>query len=117
MTDKRKEAENAKLLEEHDTHQRDLDLQQVLSTEHGRRFYYRLVMLEARLESPSFTRGDPHVTSYLEGTRAVGQRLLEEAQRVCPELWVRMLAERLAAQASAAGPRAGATPAELELDP
>lgn len=98
--------------------QRDLsaderaDLLHVMGSKQGRRFYYRLVFLLAGIETESFDSGirdgvclGVHMARN-EGRRSVGLTLLQEAQRFAPELWVSMLAERLAAGKAAETQRA-----------
>ena len=78
-----------------------LDLEQVLETEHGRRFYYRLVFEMCNLESATF---NPQIKdgvcsslhmAHDEGRRDVGRVLLQEAQAHCPHLWRQVLNEAL----------------------
>jgi hypothetical protein len=71
------------------------DLDAILRTDFGRRWYYRMVFRLAGLESPSY-QASGQLMSYQEGRRSVGIALKNEAHAVCPELWIRMLQERLA---------------------
>jgi hypothetical protein len=70
------------------------DLDAVLRRAEGRRLFYRLIFLLGRLESPSY---EPHggLMSYREGWRGLAILLRDEIQAVCPELWIRMLQDRL----------------------
>lgn len=70
------------------------DLDAIMRTTEGRRFMYRMVFRVGGLQSPSYdTSGQ--AMSYREGRRAMALILLREAQAVCPELWIRMLQERM----------------------
>jgi hypothetical protein len=71
------------------------DLDALMRTDFGRRLYYRLVFRLAGLESPSY-QASGQVMAYQEGRRSLAIVLKDEAQAVCPELWIRMLQERLA---------------------
>ena len=72
------------------------DLDALMRTDFGRRWYYRIVFQIGILESPSYQTGGQGM-AYQEGKRAIAIHLRDEAQAVCPELWIRMLQERLAA--------------------
>jgi hypothetical protein len=82
------------------------DLETILRSASGRRFYYRLVFEVCKLESSSarlnIREGDTaglH-TYFYEGQRSVAQTLALEAQTHCRELWVTMLSEALARDAA-----------------
>lgn len=72
------------------------DLDALMRTDFGRRWYYRLIFRIAGLESPSY-QPSGQLMAYAEGKRAIGIELRDEAHAVCPELWIRMLQERLLA--------------------
>lgn len=71
----------------------DSDLQHVLGTPQGRRFFWRICE-QAGLESPSFA-GDATATAFNEGRRSIAINLVREAQRAAPSLYTRGLRERL----------------------
>jgi hypothetical protein len=73
----------------------DVDLRVVMGTQPGRRLVWRLLE-QAGLHTPSFA-SDDNATAYNEGRRSVAIALMRETQRVCPELWVTMVREQLAA--------------------
>lgn len=75
----------------------DVDLRVVMGTAPGRRFVWRLLE-QSGLHSASFGGSDTHATAYNEGRRSVAMALMREVQRVCPELWVLMVRDQLAAQ-------------------
>jgi len=77
------------------------DLESVLATFEGRRFYYRLVFEVCNLESSSFNPlikdgacAAQHM-AHMEGRRDVGRVMLQEAQAHCPDLWRKLLNEAL----------------------
>lgn len=78
------------------------DLEGVLRTEQGRRFYYRLVFELGDIEGVSFTGSIKDGvaafghTAYNEGIRAFAHQLMDEATRHYPDLWEKMLVERIA---------------------
>jgi hypothetical protein len=72
------------------------DLESVLGTGPGRRLYYRIIFQVACLESASY-QASGQAMAYQEGRRSVAIALMQEAQAICPELWIRMLKERLTA--------------------
>ena len=86
-----------------------VDLETVLSSEAGRRFFYRLVFEVCNIESSAFNPlikdgvcAGLHM-AHMEGRRDVGRVMLQEAQAHCPALWRKMLAEALVrAEAAAA---------------
>lgn len=69
----------------------DADVRTVMGTQAGRRFVRRLVE-QSGLLSPVFA-DSPTATAYNDGRRAVAIALLQECQRVCPELWVKGVIE------------------------
>lgn len=71
----------------------DGDLAGVLSTEQGRRVFFRLMDGICGLNSLSFS-GDRGTTDFKEGRRSVGVQLKQEIFRVCPEQWKTMEAEQ-----------------------
>jgi hypothetical protein len=84
------------------THAEVADLQQVLSTPAGRRFYHRVVFALGNLESPSWC---PEVRDgvaaamhqgFLEGVRAIGRQLMLEAQHHAGERWAQLVEEGIA---------------------
>jgi hypothetical protein len=98
------------------------DLDELLRHDWGRRLYYRLVFEMCLLESGSFEPGiKDGIAAGLhmarnEGIREVGQRLAREAQAVSPELWSRMLLERIAGLAEEAHQREEAKASRTEND-
>lgn len=70
------------------------DLDAIMSTEFGRRWFYRLVFQIAALEAASY-HNSGQAMAYQEGRRSVAIQLMQEAHAVCPELWMSMLKERL----------------------
>lgn len=72
------------------------DLDVVMRTAEGRRLFYRLIFLLGRLESPSY-EAHGGLMSYREGWRGLAILLRDEIQAVCPDLWIRMLSDRLVA--------------------
>ena len=72
------------------------DLDALMRTDFGRRWFYRVVFLECKLESASY-QPSGQLMSYLEGQRSIAIILRDKAQAVCPELWIHMLQERLSA--------------------
>jgi hypothetical protein len=89
------------------------DLDELLRHEWGRRLYYRVTHEMCLLASGSFEPGGAGddgirlalLTARNEGIREVGQRLAREAQAVAPDLWTRMLQERIAGLAEEAHKR------------
>jgi len=83
-----------------------IDVEAVLSTEAGRRLYYRIVYLLCDIEGDTFdTSIRDGICAALHqardnGRRAVGRKLRNEAQNFCPELWERVILERVAARKS-----------------
>jgi len=82
------------------------DLEKLLCTDFGRRVYCRLVFEMGNIESLSmnFDIKDGMCAalhmSHHEGMRMMARIMYQEAQQVCPELWQRAMAERLAKAAS-----------------
>lgn len=74
----------------------DVDLRAVMGTQPGRRFVWRLLE-QSGLHSPSYA-GEAMASAFNEGRRAVAIALMREVQRVCPELYVTMVRDQLAAQ-------------------
>jgi hypothetical protein len=79
------------------------DLDELMRHDWGRRFYYRVTHELGLLVSPSF---EPAIKDGVcsaihmarnEGIREFAMRLKDEALAVCPDLWARMLTERIAA--------------------
>ena|ERR1044071_2893288 len=68
-----------------------LDLQWVMSDQRGRRHVWRQLEL-AGVYRLSHT-GEPHGTSFNEGQRNVGLRLLAEVSTHCPDEYMLMLKE------------------------
>jgi hypothetical protein len=73
--------------------QLDEDLRNVLSTQHGRRFVWRMLEV-CGVYSPVFT-GEPLTMSHAEGRRSVGIDLIQEAQRVSCDTYVEMVKEAM----------------------
>lgn len=80
----------------------EADLERVLKQDWGRRFFYRLTHEYGRLVAPSY---EPDIKDGVcsairmarnEGIREVAMRLVEQAQKHCPDLWLQMLAEAVA---------------------
>jgi hypothetical protein len=84
------------------------DLDELLRHDWGRRFYYRITHEMGLLVSASFEPGiKDGITAAIhmarnEGIREFAIRLMTEAQAVNPDLWSRMLVERIAARAEEA---------------
>lgn len=76
---------------------RESALREVLGTQAGRDFFWD-VLERAGLHSGSFST-EPLEMAFNEGRRAVALDVAAEAQRVCPELYMRSLKERLDAEA------------------
>ncbi len=72
----------------------DADFKAGLTTPAGRRVFIR-VLTQAGLWSSSYVES-PTGTAYNEGRRSMALALLQEAQRVCPELYSQALREQLA---------------------
>ncbi len=86
-----------------DTRTREqMDLEAVLSSESGRRFYYRVVFLLCDIEGDTFdgkVRDGFCVAMHQardNGKRWIGRKLRDEAQATCPDLWVAMIEEGIA---------------------
>lgn len=60
----------------------DADLETVLSSPAGQRFYVRL-LVQSGLWAPSFVAESSASSAYNEGRRSIGIALMSEAQRVC----------------------------------
>ncbi len=73
--------------------QNDDDLRGWLASSQGRRLFMRL-LTQAGLYSPSYAES-PTATAYNEGRRSFALNLMQEAQRVCPELYAVALREQL----------------------
>lgn len=72
----------------------DADFKGSLTSPGGRRVFIR-VLTQSGLWSSSYVES-PTGTAYNEGRRSVALALLQEAQRVCPELYAQALREQLA---------------------
>lgn len=68
------------------------DLRFILSSQQGRRFYWRLLE-KTGIFKVSFT-GNPGWTEFNEGRREVGLWALGEMNEACPEAWLEILKER-----------------------
>lgn len=87
------------------------DLDELLRHDWGRRLYYRITHELGLLASPSF---EPAIKDGVcsaihmarnEGIREFAIRLKDEALAICPDLWARMLLDRIAASAEEARQR------------
>lgn len=81
--------------------QRDLDLREVLNSSAGRRLFWRILNDDCNVFGGSYT-GEATSTTFNEGQRAVGLRLMSEAQAVTPSAYVAMVTEAVEAQRTAA---------------
>jgi len=70
------------------------DLRKVVSTDYGRRFYWRLLE-KCNVLGMSYTSGDPYNTAFNEGRRLLGNSLLKEVHDFAPESYVTMWNEFL----------------------
>lgn len=86
------------VLEERERHQLETDLREVMGTPSGRRLYWHILANEGLLFSSSFHPSGSE-TAFAEGKRAVAISLMTRAQRVCAELYVRMMDEQLRSKA------------------
>jgi len=77
--------------------QRRADLRTVMSTEAGRRLFYRLINDDSGLCVASFMGESTHETAHREGRRALAIELQNELLRDCPLLYLHMMQERLEA--------------------
>lgn len=68
------------------------DIRWVMSNKRGRRFVHGLLE-QAGCYRISYTSGDPHATSFNEGQRNVGNRVLELVTVHAPESYASMLSE------------------------
>lgn len=71
--------------------QQEDDLLQLMLSESGRRFIWRLLG-ECRVFQSTYT-GDHH-TFFKEGARSIGLFLMAEINGVCPGLFIQMMQER-----------------------
>jgi hypothetical protein len=98
------------------------DLDELLRHDWGRRFYYRITHEMGLLVSSSFEPGiKDGVAAAIhmarnEGIREFAIRLMDEAQAVAPDLWSRMLMERIAGRAEEARQREQASSSSTEND-
>jgi hypothetical protein len=69
------------------------DVKQIMALPCGRRFVFDLIDRRCKLFSGSFS-GDPHLTSYREGGRAIGIELASELQRLCSGQYVQMIEDQ-----------------------
>ncbi len=70
------------------------DLAAVLSTPEGRRFIWRVIDAMSGAFGPSYdTHGGNMARN--EGRRSVGLQLMKECMAQCPDLYVKMLGERV----------------------
>lgn len=72
----------------------DADFKAGLTTPAGRRVFIRM-LTQAGLWNSSYVES-PTGTAYNEGRRSVALALMQEAQRVCPDLYSQALREQLA---------------------
>jgi hypothetical protein len=75
------------------------DLKWVMSNKRGRRFVHGLLE-QAGVFRLSFTPGDPHATSFNEGLRNSGLRVLVQLHEHAPESYALMLSDHHAARSS-----------------
>lgn len=76
---------------------RELALREVLNTQAGRDFFWD-VLERAGLHSGSFST-EALAMAFNEGRRSVALDIAGDAQRVCPELYMQSLRERLDVEA------------------
>lgn len=77
--------------------QREDDIRHVLSTPHGRRFYWRVISELGDIHGLALD-ADPRTAAVVEGRRAVGVSLYQEAQRIDADLHLAMVTEALEQQ-------------------
>lgn len=75
----------------------DNDLRELMKHPRFRRWWMTLVEAQCGLYSDTFTM-DARVTDRNLGRQSIGRELLQEVQRVCPDLYVKGLAEALEAR-------------------
>lgn len=68
------------------------DLLWVMGTPQGRRVMWDL-WCKAGIGRMSFNPSNPHWTDFNEGARNLGQMLLDEVTTLCPELYLKAMAE------------------------
>jgi hypothetical protein len=100
----------------------EADLEFVLRTKEGRRFYYRLIFELGNLNGPSW---EPSIkdgnaagqhTAHNEGLRTMARILADEAQGLFPDLWVLMLQERFSRHQAEIEERAKAITSAKEME-
>jgi len=74
--------------------QENEDLRKVVSTEHGRRFYWK-ILDRCKVMKITYVAGDPYATAFNEGARFLGNSLLKEIHNVAPNSYVKMWNEYL----------------------
>lgn len=71
------------------------DLAEVLGTRAGRAVVWHVITRASGVFSPTYSGEETHQAAYYEGRRAIGIHLMQEAQRVAPRLYLRMLGEHV----------------------
>jgi hypothetical protein len=87
-----KQVRKAEEIERHTANQSVQDLKNVLSTEYGKRFVKRILMVTG-LNDVSFRTNDPYLTAHNEGRRWVGLSILTDMIKADPQVYVNLLAE------------------------
>lgn len=64
----------------------------LMNTTQGRAWMFDILQM-CHISSPTFVRGDPHATSFQEGERNIGNRLLHDINRAAPDMYAKMCSE------------------------
>lgn len=87
-----KRAEERALRERGEKSEEQLDILWLMSEAPGRRIAHRL-LADAGCFNMSYTQGDPHHTSFLEGARNVGNKWLSRILGETPDQYALMMKE------------------------
>ena len=70
-----------------------IEISAIMSTENGRNVISRLLQY-TKLHDDTF-HSDPLMHAYAAGKRAVGVHLVKELEEACPDLYIKLLRERI----------------------
>ena len=93
----------------------DHDLRELLATKAGQRFFWRTLVL-CKTFGPAFEL-DGRAHAYNEGMRAVGCKLMAEAQRVAPSSYLEMTRDRINADVAELAAKSGDDTPKTESSP